>query len=61
MSKTVQWTTDDKVTWYTSEDDINDKMASVLGEKFVEYRKAWDAVSNFETITRISFVFTGRT
>ena len=38
MSKTVQWTTDDKVTWYTSEDDINDKIASVLGERFVEYR-----------------------
>ncbi len=51
MSKTVQWTTDNKVTWYTSEDDINDKMASVLGEKFVEYRKAWNAVSNFETLT----------
>jgi len=51
MSKTVQWTTDNKVTWYTSEDDINDKIASVLGEKFVKYRKAWDAVSNFETLT----------
>ena len=51
MSKTIQWTTDDKVTWYTSEDDINDKIASVLGERFVEYRKAWDAVSNFETLT----------
>jgi len=32
MSKTTQWTTDNKVTWYTSEEDINEKLALELGE-----------------------------
>ena len=26
MSKTTQWTTDNKVSWYTSEEDVNDKI-----------------------------------
>ena len=51
MSKTAQWTTDNKVSWYTSEEDVNDKLASILGERFVEYRKKWDLVNKFELQT----------
>ena len=51
MSKTTQWTTDNKVSWYTSEEDVNDKLASMLGERFVEYRKKWDLVNKFELQT----------
>jgi len=51
MSKTVQWTTDNKVSWYTTEEDVNEKLASVLGERFVEYRKKWDLVNKFELQT----------
>ena len=51
MSKTVQWTTDNKVSWYTTEEDVNEKLASILGERFVEYRKKWDLVNKFELQT----------
>ena len=51
MSKTVQWTTDNKVSWYTSEEDVNVRLASILGERFVEYRKKWDLVNKFELQT----------
>ena len=52
MSKTTQWTTDNKVTWYTSEEDINEKLALELGEKFVQYRKTFDSVNKFEIETK---------
>ena len=52
MSKTTQWTTDNKVTWYTSEEDINEKLALELGEKFVQYRKMFDSVNRFEIETK---------
>ena len=52
MSKTTQWTTDNKVTWYTSEEDINVKLASELGERFVQYRKMFDSVNRFEIETK---------
>ena len=46
MSKTSQYTTDSKVIWYMSENDINEKLSSIIGEKFVEYRKKWDRVNS---------------
>lgn len=45
------YTTDNKVTWYSKEDDINEKLANMLGDRFVEYRKKWDAVNRFELET----------
>ena len=50
--KKSKWTTDNKVTWYTSEEDINDKLASELGERFVQYRKMFDSVNRFEIETK---------
>ena len=52
MSKTSQYTTDSKVIWYMSENDINEKLSSIIGEKFVEYRKKWDRVNKFELQTK---------
>ena len=49
--KKSSWTTDNKVTWYTSEEDINEKLASQLGERFVQYRKMFAAVNKFEIET----------
>ena len=59
MSKTTQWTTDNKVSWYTSEEDVNDKLASMLGERFIEYRKKWDLVNKFELQTEFPLYLEG--
>ena len=45
------YTTDDKVTWVSSEDDVNDILADIIGPKFVEYREKWNMVNNFELQT----------
>lgn len=50
MEKSV-YTTDNKVRMYSSENDIEEQLSSILGEKFVYYRKKWDAVNNFELLT----------
>ena len=50
--KKSKWTSDNKVTWYTSEEDMDDKLASELGEKYVEYRKTFDSVNRFEIETK---------
>ena len=47
----MEYSTDGKVRWVTTEEDINQRLASVLGEKFVNYRKLWDAANNFEVET----------
>ena len=52
--KKSSWTTDNKVTWYTSEEDINEKLASQLGERFVQYRKMFAAVNKFEIETEFA-------
>jgi len=51
MKSTAQYTTDNKVIMYSTEEDINEKLASILGQKFVDYRKKWDAVNRFELET----------
>ena len=48
MSSSKLYTTDGKVRWFTNENDINDKLISLLGEPFEEYRKQWDAANRFE-------------
>jgi radical SAM protein with 4Fe4S-binding SPASM domain len=45
------YTTDGKVKWFTNENDVNEKLISILGEKFEKYRKKWDAVNRFELET----------
>ncbi len=43
------YTTDNKVTHHSNKGvDINEKLAKIIGKKFVEYRKKWDAVNRFE-------------
>ena len=42
MSKNL-YSTDGKVkTFSTTEDDINIKLAKIIGQKFIDYRKRWD-------------------
>ena len=45
------YTTDEKVRWFASEEDVNIKLASIIGEKFSSYRKDWDAINRFELET----------
>ena len=33
------------------EDEINDKLGKIIGQKFIDYRKKWDAVNRMEIIT----------
>ena len=47
----VSYTTDGRVKHYSKEDEINDKLGSILGEKFVKYREVWDAANRFEIVT----------
>ena len=51
MKTTVKYTTDNKVTMHSIEDDVNERLISILGDKFVDYRKKWDAVNRFELDT----------
>ena len=52
MSETgFVFTTDNKVRMLSSEIEVNDKLSSILGEKFIEYRKKFNAASNFELRT----------
>lgn len=51
MDSTTTYTTDNKVTMYSTEEDVNEKLTSILGEKFVDYRKKWDSVNKFELET----------
>ena len=46
-----KYTVDNKVTWLTTEDDINLKLSSIIGEKFIDYRKRWDLASSFQLET----------
>jgi len=49
--ETTTYTTDNKVTMYSTEEDVNERLASIIGEKFVDYRKKWDSVNKFELET----------
>tara|TARA_A100000164_G_C21910419_1_gene775346 strand:- start:646 stop:1704 length:1059 start_codon:yes stop_codon:yes gene_type:complete len=46
-----QYTTDGRVRHLSTEEDINDKIGKILGEKFIQYRKKWDKVNRLELIT----------
>ena len=45
------YTSDNKVKMYSSEESVNEKLSSILGEKFIEYRKKFEAASNFQLET----------
>ena len=45
------YSTDGKVKHLSSEEDINVKLGNIIGQKFIDYRKKWDAVNNMEIIT----------
>ena len=37
MSTSEVYTTDGKVRWFASEEDVNSKLASIIGKKFEDY------------------------
>ena len=45
------YSTDGKVTHLSNEDDINNKLGKIIGQKFIDYREKWDSVNRMETIT----------
>ena len=51
MSTREIYTTDGKVRWFTSEEDVNSKLASIIGKKFEDYREKWDSANRFELET----------
>ena len=46
-----EYTTDGKVRHLTTEEDINLKLGKIIGKKFIDYRKTWDAANKFEIVT----------
>ena len=46
-----EYSTDGKVRHLSNEEDINIKLGKIIGPKFVEYRKKWDAVNKMEIVT----------
>ena len=52
MNKQVkEYTTDGKVRHFSTEEDINTKLGNIIGQKFIDYRKVWDAANRFEVVT----------
>jgi radical SAM protein with 4Fe4S-binding SPASM domain len=51
IDKGCLYTTDYKVQHYSKDEEINVKLSKIIGEKFVRYRKQWDAVNKFELVT----------
>ena len=49
--KIKEYSTDGKVRHFSTEKDINIKLGEIIGKKFVDYRKVWDAANNFEIVT----------
>ena len=49
--KVKEYSTDGKVTHFTTEEDINVKLGKIVGKKFIDYRKTWDAANRFEIVT----------
>lgn len=45
------YTTDNKVMHLSKDEQINDKLTRIIGPKFAEYRKVWDAANAFESET----------
>jgi len=51
MSNNSSYTTDGKVRWLATEKDVNNKLISILGKKFEDYRNKWNAANKFELET----------
>jgi len=51
MTTKQTYTTDGKVRWIATEEDVNNKLISILGKKFENYRNRWDAANRFELET----------
>ena len=51
FKKHQEYTTDGKVRHYASEEDINIKLAKILGKKFSDYRNLWDKANRMEIVT----------
>lgn len=45
------YTTDNRVVHKAKDQDIIQKIGNVLGKKFFDYRKQWDAANRFEIVT----------
>ena len=46
-----EYSTDGKVRHFSTEDDINIKLGKIIGKKFIDYRKIWDAANRMELVT----------
>ncbi len=46
-----EYTTDGKVTHFSKEEEINEKLGRIIGEKFVNYRKKWNEVHKLEKVS----------
>ena len=51
MEKNKIYTTDGKVKHLTTDHDVNEKLAQIIGKKFSDYRKEWDRANNLEVVT----------
>ena len=49
--KIQEYSTDGKVRHFSTEEDINIKLGKIIGQKFIDYRKTWDAANRFEIVT----------
>ena len=45
------YTTDGKVKHFSAKKNINEILGEIIGEKFLNYRKLWDSVNEFELVT----------
>jgi MoaA/NifB/PqqE/SkfB family radical SAM enzyme len=45
------YTTDSKVNHFSKKEDINEKLAKIIGPKFTEYRKKWNAANKLKLVT----------
>ena len=50
-NKLATYTTDNRVVHKSKDQDINKILGKIIGTKFVEYRKKWDAVNRLDLIT----------
>jgi MoaA/NifB/PqqE/SkfB family radical SAM enzyme len=46
------YTTDGKVVHFSKEEQINDKLSRILGDRFKDYRAEWDKVNQLELVTK---------
>ncbi len=51
MSKEHLYSTDNKVKHFSKDEEINVKLGDLIGKKFTEYRKVWDAANRFKLTT----------